>query len=277
MIEKKVPTVDTIYRFLAMVMRCIRYSPECNIIALIFFNRLLNTVSISITMQNWRGIWIGSIILAQKVYDDFPMRTSSLTNFLKGVTKKQLRDLEFEYFRLLDYTVNIKLSMYAQFYFDLRQLFDDLVGRNNDKKFSWNSRPIGEREARQLELTNEKSNKMSSLRSGGYSTSSSNNSTNIGNINPSVVSAIRSSPYINFTNLMENSSQFSNEKKTLSFPSNFEKKNSTDSTCSGMSEVESLSSCISECEARREVRESDGKKYRSYGSYESEKKIFVLS
>ena len=60
--------------------------------------------SIALTMQNWRAIWTVSIILAQKMWDDMPSRTSAFVRILPCFTKQLLRDLEFKALSLMQYT-----------------------------------------------------------------------------------------------------------------------------------------------------------------------------
>lgn len=81
-----------------------------------------------LTMNNWRGMWLGCIILAQKVWDDASLRTSSFASILPGVTKSHLKALEVKIFMLLNYATNVKPSIYARFYFELREIFKTITG-----------------------------------------------------------------------------------------------------------------------------------------------------
>lgn len=81
-----------------------------------------------LTMSNWRGMWLGSVVLAQKVWDDSSLRTSSFASILPGVTKSQLKGLELKIFTLLGYCTSVKPSVYARFYFELREIFKSITG-----------------------------------------------------------------------------------------------------------------------------------------------------
>ncbi len=81
-----------------------------------------------LTMNNWRGMWLGAIILAQKVWDDASLRTSSFASILPGVTKHNLKALEVKIFKLLNYGTSVKPSIYARFYFELREIFKTITG-----------------------------------------------------------------------------------------------------------------------------------------------------
>ena len=57
----------TFTRFLNMIFSRAQYSAECNIIAWTFVTRLTADKTLSLTMQNWRGVWVAAINVAQKV------------------------------------------------------------------------------------------------------------------------------------------------------------------------------------------------------------------
>jgi hypothetical protein len=153
------------------------YSVECNILSLVYVTRITSHNEIRLTMKNWRGFWIGCIILAQKVWDDIPLRTSAFATILPGVTKEDLRKMEMEAFRLLDYNTTVKPSVYAQYYFELRQLFHEISG--GDVRFIWNLAPLSLVQSKRLE---EKGNMQGALQAspsankrGQHASSSSRN------------------------------------------------------------------------------------------------------
>jgi hypothetical protein len=79
-------------------------------------------------MNNWRGVWLGAIIIAQKFADDKCLRTSSFASILPGVSKEQLKAAEMQVFEMLDYTGQVKPSTFAKFYFELRSIFQAITG-----------------------------------------------------------------------------------------------------------------------------------------------------
>ncbi len=132
-----------------MMITWARYSVECNILALVYINRINTRNQLSLTMLNWRGLWVSAMILAQKVWDDVPLKTSSFASILPGVTKDTLRQLEMRAFNLLDYNTSVKLSVYAKYYFELRQLFKEIAGC--DTRFTWHMQPLTIVQGRRLE------------------------------------------------------------------------------------------------------------------------------
>ena len=63
-------------RFIRYIFYRAKFHPECNIMAMIYVNRLTASSSMPLTMDNWRGVWISAIVVAQKFWDDRPLRSS---------------------------------------------------------------------------------------------------------------------------------------------------------------------------------------------------------
>jgi hypothetical protein len=121
------PTLNPLPRFISWLHQSAKYSAQCNIIAFIYIKRMMDAKCI-LTMSNWRGMWLGSVVLAQKVWDDSSLRTSSFASILPGVSKSQLKGLELKIFTLLGYCTSVKPSVYARFYFELREIFKSITG-----------------------------------------------------------------------------------------------------------------------------------------------------
>lgn len=81
----------------------------------------------AITMKNWRGFWAVAIIIAQKVWDDQPIKTSSFMRILPNTTKEQLTNIEMSGLTFLDFNTTARPSVYATYYFELRQLFTEIT------------------------------------------------------------------------------------------------------------------------------------------------------
>lgn len=60
--------------------------------------------SIALTMLNWRAIWAVSVILAQKMWDDVPLKTSAFAHILPSFSKQLLRSLEMKALTLLQFS-----------------------------------------------------------------------------------------------------------------------------------------------------------------------------
>jgi regulation of enolase protein 1 (concanavalin A-like superfamily) len=150
-----VPTLDTIYRYIRLLKERSGYPAECNIIALIYTNRITSMSSIPLTMQNWRAIWVVAAILAQKMWDDKPLKTSAFVQILPYFSKPLLRDLELKSLILIQFCTGVKPSLYAQYYFELRSLFQDINPGSSDESSKWISKPLSIINARRLETRSE--------------------------------------------------------------------------------------------------------------------------
>ena len=55
---------------MSAVFKIAQFSPECNIIALVYVNRLMALSGLMLHSKNWRPILLSALLLAQKVWDD---------------------------------------------------------------------------------------------------------------------------------------------------------------------------------------------------------------
>jgi hypothetical protein len=113
LLRGQLPSVSTIYHFLSYINTTARYSPPCNIVAMIYLNRVCSAQSFPLANTTWRGVWTAAIIIAQKVWEDRPLKTSSFAQLL-GAEKEQLRQLELRLLLLLDYSTIVRPSVYAK-------------------------------------------------------------------------------------------------------------------------------------------------------------------
>jgi hypothetical protein len=127
---------------------CAKYSTECNVIALVYLNSMSSSNKLSLSMSNWRCVWLTCIILAQKMWDDRPLKTSAFTQLVPPLEKKNLRDFEAKALELLDYSIGVKPALYVKYYFELRQLFISIIGfRESD----WQMTPLSIVKAKRLD------------------------------------------------------------------------------------------------------------------------------
>lgn len=123
--------------------------------ALVYINRLTAMNQILLTYINWRSIWLVVIMLAQKVWDDRPLRTSDFVRILPDIDSKILRELEFQTLTMLKYITGVKPSLYAKYYFELRQLYSDISG-SNPSCGEWALEPLSNYLASKLDMKNQK-------------------------------------------------------------------------------------------------------------------------
>ena len=133
--------------FINYVFTHVNYQPECNIVALVYVNRITSNGAVVLTPSNWLNVWITAIMIAHKMWEDNAYKTSSFATLLPGVSKQAVRDMEFKFLDMIDFHITISSSLYAKYYFELRQMYKDLgLGAG-----AFTDRPLSNVKERQLE------------------------------------------------------------------------------------------------------------------------------
>jgi hypothetical protein len=154
--------------------------------ALVYINRVTAMNQILLTHINWRSIWLVVIMLAQKVWDDRPLRTSDFVRLLPDIDSKILRELEYQALTMLKYITGVKPSLYAKYYFELRQLYSDIMGSNPTVCGEWALEPLSNYLASKLDMKNQKleENRLKMIARGGAGGSSAFSSSAVTPITP---------------------------------------------------------------------------------------------
>lgn len=123
---------------------------ECNIIALIYVNRITTMGSFTLTWHNWRMLWTSCVILAQKFWIDKPYKTSTFSAILRPITTHQLRCIESRAWTLMQNKTMVTSSTYARYYFELRQLYNEMTEASGIGK-QWAVKSLTILEAKKLD------------------------------------------------------------------------------------------------------------------------------
>ncbi|MEQ2209910.1 Cyclin Y, partial [Xenoophorus captivus] len=143
----------------------------------VYLERLLTYAELDICPANWKRIVLGAILLASKVWDDqavwnvdycqilkditvedieeargctwrttalFPAIAFLMTVCERGVSLPSRNEMERQFLELLQFNINVPASVYAKYYFDLRQL----AGDNN---LNFPLEPLNNQRAQKLE------------------------------------------------------------------------------------------------------------------------------
>jgi len=124
------PTLNEVHEFLALIFESEELSAECAVMSLAYVERLLTLTNITLHASNWRRICLGAIIVASKVWEDCAVWNVDFQNVFPALTATDLGKLEREYLLSLQFTVTLKASVYAKYYFDLRS-----IAEQNEKNF----------------------------------------------------------------------------------------------------------------------------------------------
>ncbi|CAF2387022.1 unnamed protein product [Rotaria sp. Silwood2] len=120
--DKRIPEQKTIYRFMRMLFTAAQLTAECAIVTLVYLERVLSYGELDLCPSNWKRLLLGAVMLASKVWDDQAVWNVDFCQILKDIAVNEMNELEREYVQLLQFNVNVASSIYAKYYFDLRQL-----------------------------------------------------------------------------------------------------------------------------------------------------------
>lgn len=119
-----VPPLSQIIDFIAKLCNDTQMEYECIIISLIYVRRLIKTScgKFVLLSENWKGVFLSCVILANKVWDDFHMRNLDYTFVFKGLSIKRVNALESHLLQCLDCRCNVSPSAYAQTHFEIQAM-----------------------------------------------------------------------------------------------------------------------------------------------------------
>lgn len=117
---RRMPDVEVIYKYLAMIFKAERLDAECGIMCLAYIERMITLTGLTLDPINWRRIVLSALILASKVWEDQSVWNVDFLPVFDNLTAADLNKLERQFLALLQYNVSLTASLYAKYYFELR-------------------------------------------------------------------------------------------------------------------------------------------------------------
>lgn len=119
------PNVRAVSLFLKNVFDVGQFHAECCVISLVYINRLIGVTTVPLTCSNYKPIVITALVLAQKVWDDTPLINADFSILYPVLTVKDINNLELQFLDLLEFKLAVSPSLYAQYYFELRSIYEE--------------------------------------------------------------------------------------------------------------------------------------------------------
>ncbi|CAM9309871.1 unnamed protein product [Chrysoparadoxa australica] len=115
------PTYDDVYDFYLHVYRSTQLEKDCIIMSLIYIERLLMEAAgeLRICAMNWRSVVLAGMVMASKVWDDLSMWNCDFSK-VGRLNLRRINELEVAMLTALQYNVRVEGSLFARYYFHLR-------------------------------------------------------------------------------------------------------------------------------------------------------------
>jgi len=136
-----VPTQESIEHLLLHIFQHTVMSSECCVMALVYLDRLIELTGVVVQPKNWRRLLLGALIVASKVWEDDAVWNEDFLQPFPYMKISDLGDLERYYLNGLQFSVTLKPSVYAEYYFRLSAL---------STKRQLNFQPLDEESAEKL-------------------------------------------------------------------------------------------------------------------------------
>ena len=127
-------TSETLFKFLKDVYSIARWTPECNILALVLLMRLINSSEVTIHGGNWDILLLSSLMIAQKIWDDVALSNVDVPEIWRRVypgreriNLKVVNKLERAFLEALYYDVYVSNSTYTTVYFEVHSLINTTI------------------------------------------------------------------------------------------------------------------------------------------------------
>ncbi|KAG0362879.1 hypothetical protein BG005_003762 [Podila minutissima] len=121
--DRVVMTQADIFDFMRFIFDCGQnLGAENAIITLIYVERMTDLGNLAFHAINWRRLLLGALILSIKVWEDLAVFNSDVCAIFEGLSVKDVNALERFSMAKLQYNVSVKRSVYATYYFRLRDV-----------------------------------------------------------------------------------------------------------------------------------------------------------
>jgi len=115
------PSERVILTFLVHLFNAVDISAESGVMCMVYIDRL-HQKGIQLQPNNWRRVILASTIISCKMWEQLSVWNTDFQKAFPLMTIDDLNFLEKSILQALDYSVHLKGSEYAKYYFELRSL-----------------------------------------------------------------------------------------------------------------------------------------------------------
>ncbi|KAJ1567641.1 hypothetical protein HK405_005287 [Cladochytrium tenue] len=119
---KRAPSPKDVLKYLECIFRAADLPGAVAVVAAVYLERMLERTGVSLHPGNWALALLGAVMLASKVWDDHAVWNVDFCQIFPDIDVTYLNELERWYLRSMGYNVSVKLSTYAQTFFELHEL-----------------------------------------------------------------------------------------------------------------------------------------------------------
>lgn len=114
------PSLEELYYYCKYVIIQGRMEKEIPILCLVYLERFLSKTGLLMNFSNWKRLTLICLILASKIWDDDSLENVHFPQVMGDISLKEITSLETIFLQLVDYSLIIKGSEYAKYYFILK-------------------------------------------------------------------------------------------------------------------------------------------------------------
>eukprot|EP01123_Difflugia_compressa_P000980 TRINITY_DN1110_c0_g1_i1.p1 TRINITY_DN1110_c0_g1~~TRINITY_DN1110_c0_g1_i1.p1 ORF type:complete len:223 (+),score=46.98 TRINITY_DN1110_c0_g1_i1:277-945(+) len=118
------PSYETVHNFFTKIFTSKNLSAECAVTAAAYVDRLDYVSNIKLNHFNWRRVCFICILEADKVLRDKLVWNEDYKDLLPAIDLFELRKLERNFLKYIQFNLTLTQSDYARYYFDLLSLRD---------------------------------------------------------------------------------------------------------------------------------------------------------
>jgi hypothetical protein len=86
-----------------------------------YLNRFIAFTTILLQPSNWRPVYIVSLLISQKIWDDRSLDNSDFASLYPFFTEQELISLQKRFIKLIEYNVQVSPTLYTTYYLALRE------------------------------------------------------------------------------------------------------------------------------------------------------------